>query len=328
MSSWKNLRHRFEHRGLELFAWGIPRLSRRRSVQLGHILGDLACLLDRRGRAVAHANLECAFGDRSTTAERKEIVRASYRNFARTMVDLFWAQNITPANYRDYLRLEGFETLRERNAHSPGGWIAITVHQGNWEWASLALGLAVGPLIIVTENFKNPLLTEIFKHLREVSGHTIIPQEKSMLRLLKAAKRGGGTGMLLDLSLHPTQAATIIEGFGLQMCVSVLHAVLAHRAGTMLVPMETEPLPDGTCRVIAHPPVEWPAGATPQEIAQRCWDVFEPILRANPHGWLWPYKHFRYRPRNATRSYPDYANDSLEFELLLQAIARERDAPT
>jgi lauroyl/myristoyl acyltransferase len=323
MSSWKNFRYRLERRGLELLAWGIPRLSRRGCVKLGLVLGEIAYALDGRGRKVAHANLECVLGDRCTPAQRRKIVRASYRNFARTMLDLFWAQNLTPANYRDYLRLEGFEALRERHARSPGGSVAIGVHEGNWEWVSLALGFAGVPAIVVTENFKNPLLTEVFKRLREVSGHQIIPQENSMLRLLKTVKRGGATGMLLDLSLHPTQAATIIEGFGLKMCVTFLHAILAHRVGTLLIPLETVPLPDGTCRVIAHPPVEWPTGATPHEIAQRCWDVFEPILRANPHGWLWPYKHFRYRPRNATRPYPAYANDSSEFEELLRVTTGE-----
>jgi KDO2-lipid IV(A) lauroyltransferase len=326
MSLWKNLRYRLERGGLDLLAWFIPRLSRRRCVQLGHLLGDLAYALDGRGRTVAYANLECAFGDRYTSAQRRQIVRASYRNFGRTMLDLFWAKNLTPANCRDYLRLEGFEAFRERHARNPGGSIALCVHHGNWEWVSLALGFAGLPATIVVENFKNPLLTEIFKDLREVSGHTIIPQQKSMLRLLKAVKRGGATGMLLDLSLHPTQAATIIEGFGLKLCVTFLHAILAHRAGTLLVPLETIPLPDGTCRVIAHPPLEWPAGATPHEIAQLCWDFFEPMIRANPHSWLWPYKHFRYRPRNATRPYPAYANDSLEFEQLLQAAKREQPA--
>jgi lauroyl/myristoyl acyltransferase len=237
------------------------------------------------------------------------------------MLDLFWAQNLTPANYRDYLRLEGFEALRERHARSPGGSVFLCVHQGNFEWASLACGFEGFGNCVVAENFKNPLLSEVFNRLREVSGQKIIPQENSMLRLLKVVKRGGATGMLLDLNLRPTQAATIIEGFGLKMCVTFLHAILAHRAGTLLIPVETEPLPDGTCRVIAHPPVEWPAGATPHEIAQRCWDIFEPILRAHPHGWLWPYKHFRYRPKNADRPYPFYANESPKFEKLLRTLA-------
>ena len=61
-----------------------------------------------------------------------------------------------------------------------------------------------------------------------------------MLRLLKAVKRGGATGMLLDLNLRPTQAATVIESFGpegLEMCVTFLHAILAQRVGTLLVPV-------------------------------------------------------------------------------------------
>jgi lauroyl/myristoyl acyltransferase len=327
MSPWKRFRYRLERRGLELIAWGIPRLSRRRCVKLALRLGDIAWALDRRGRMVARANVECAFGDRYTLTQQKKIVRNSYRNFARTMLDLFWAQNLTPANYRDYLRLEGFETLYERHARSLGGSIVFCVHQGNWEWASLAFGFAGLPTMIVAENFKNPLVTEIFNRLREVSGHAIIPQENSMLRLLKAAKRGGATGILLDLSIHPIQAATVIEGFGLKMCVTLLHAILAQRAGALLFPVETAPLPDGTCRVIAHPPVEWPVGATPGEIAQRCWDVFEPILRANPHGWLWPYKHFRYRPRNAIHPYPGYANDSSQFEKLLRTTTNEWPVP-
>ncbi len=325
MSRWKNIRYRLERGGLELLAWLIPRLPRRVCIWLSAMCGEIAFACDGQGRAVAEENLECAFGERYSPRQRRQIARASYRNFARTMLDLFWAQNLTAENYRDYLHLEGFETVRERHARSPGGSIAITVHLGNWEWAGLALGFAGIPTFIVAENFKNPLLTETFHRLREVSGNTIIAQENSMLRLLKTVKRGSGTGMLLDLSLHPTQAATIIEGFGLKMCVSFLHAVLAQRAGTLLVPLETIPLPDGTCRVIAHPPVDFPAAATPHEIAQRCWDVFEPILRANPESWLWPYKHFRYRPRDASRPYPAYANDSSDFEKLLRRITNEQD---
>jgi KDO2-lipid IV(A) lauroyltransferase len=327
MSRWKNFRYRLERGGLELLAWSIPRLSRRSCVRLSSVCGEIAFACDRRGRAVALSNLECALGNRFTAPQRRTIVRASYRNFARSMLDLFWARNLTPHNYAEHLRLEGFDEFRERHERSPGGSIGISVHMGNWEWGSLALGFAGISSVMVAEDFKNPLLTEVFNRRREVSGHSIIPQEKSMLRLLKTVRRGSATGMLLDLSVHPTQAATIIEGFGLKMCVTVLHAVLAQRAGTLLIPFETVPLPDGTCRVIAHPPVDYPAGASRHEIAQRCWDIFEPIVRANPERWLWSYKHFRHRPRGATRPYPAYANDAPDFEKLRRRIRNEQTTP-
>ena len=322
---WKSFRYRLERRGLDALAWFFPRLSRARAVKLGVVLGDLAYVLDRRGRAVADGNLECVFGDRLSSDRRRWLVRSSYRNFVRTMLDLFWAPNLTPDNYRTWMKLEGFEALHERHAQSPGGSVFLCVHQGNWEWASLACGFEGFGNVVVAENFKNTLLSDVFNRLREVSGQKIIPQESSMLRLLKTVKRGGATGMLLDLNLPPSQAATIIESFGpggLEMCVTFLHALLAQRAGTLLIPVETEPRADGTCRIVAHPPVAWPEGATVQEIAQCCWDAMEPIIRARPGEWMWSYKHFRYRPKHATRPYPAYANVSSKFEKLRRTVGK------
>lgn len=321
MSRWKSFRHRLERLGIDALAWAIPRLSRRRCVRLANALGAVAYLADWRGRRVALANLECAFGERLTAEQRRETARASYRNFVRTMMDLFWAQNLTPENWHEWMQVEGFVELRERLAAENRGAVFFCVHQGNWEWASLAFGLLGLPTTIVAENFKNPLLTAAFNRRREHTGHRIIAQENSLLRMLKIVKRRGVTGMLIDLNLRPSRAATVIEGFGLKMCVPLLHAVLAERAGALLVPVETQPQPDGTCRIIAHPGVEFPAGATLQEIAQRCWEAFGPALRARPDLWLWPYKHFRYKPKNADRAYPFYANESGKFEKLLQSSA-------
>ena len=141
-------------------------------MKLALVLGDLAYALDGRGRAVARANVECVFGDRLSPRQKRVLVRASFRNFVRTMLDLFWAPNLTPENWSAWLKLEGFEELRARHAQSPGGSILFCVHQGNWEWASLAFGFMGLPTVIVAETFKNPLLTATFKGLREHSGHT------------------------------------------------------------------------------------------------------------------------------------------------------------
>ena len=319
MSPWKRFRYRIEEAGCRLLAWGIPRLPRRVCVALGQAVGALAFRLDARGRAVALGNIESVFGERYSEAERRAMARASYQNFARTMLDLFWAQRLTPKSFRTWMDPAGFDEIRARLAAEKRGAIFMCVHQGNWEWASLACGFLGFGNVVVAENFKNPRLTDLFRRLREHSGQTIIAQENSLLRMLKLAKRGGATGMLIDLNLRPTQAATVIESFGpdgLLMCVPLLHAVLAQRAGAMLVPVETQPRADGTCRIIAHPPLEFPNDASIAEIAQRCWTAFEPLIRARPAEWLWPYKHFRYRPRATPRPYPAYANESGKFEKL------------
>jgi lauroyl/myristoyl acyltransferase len=330
MTRWKSFRYRLEEIGCRLLAAGVPRLSRRACVAIAHSLGTLAYYVDGRGRSVALANLEAVFGDRFSDSERRMLARQSYRNFARTMLDLFWASRLNGHNFAQYLHLEGFEELKQRLEGRSAGAVFFCVHQGNWEWASLAFGFLGLSTSIVAENFKNPLLTSVFSEKREVSGHTIIPQENSLIRLLKVVKRGGWAGLLIDLNLRPSQATTVIKAFeshgdgGLEMCVPVLHALLAQRIGALLIPVETEPLPDGSCRVRAMAPVDWPPGATLQEIAQRCWDAFEPTLQARPGEWLSAYKHFRYRPAEAIRDYPFYSNHSRPFEKLRARLAKER----
>jgi KDO2-lipid IV(A) lauroyltransferase len=319
MSAWKRFRYRLEEYACLLLLWAIPKFSRRACMRAANVLGSLAWRLDRRGRSVALANLECVFGDRYSTTQRMEIAQASYRNFARTMLDLFWLYRDWPRETGYLSQFENFDNVREQMAREKRGSVFLCVHQGNWEWASIACGLLGFGNMVVTENFKNPRLTDVFRRLRQTSGQVIIPQENSLIRMLKVVKRGGPAGMLIDLNLAPSQAATVIEGFGLKMCVPLIHAVMAQRANAMLIPVETQPTADGACRVIAHPEVEWPEGATLQEISQKCWEFFEPIIRERPELWLWPYKHFRYKPRGTTRAYPFYSNESSKFEKLLRS---------
>jgi len=316
MRLWKKIRHHFESLACRTLARSIPMLSRQRCISLAHLLGTLAFHIDRRGRKVAIDNIACAFGDRHSPGERIRIAHASYRNFARTMLDLFWARRLTTENFSDWIRLEGFDELRSTLSQTNRSCVLMCVHQGNWEWANLGTGFFGVHTLTLAENFKNPSLTSVFSTAREHSGMKIIAQENSMLRMLRAALRGQALGMLVDLTLPPTQAATIIEAFGMEICVPILHAVLAQRANTALVPVLTEPLPNGQCRVKALAPVSFPSDASPREIAQRCWNQFEPFLHARPELYLWSYKHFRYRPRHTARRFPAYSNESILFEHL------------
>lgn len=272
-------------------------------------------MLDRRGRNVALANVECALGPARTEEERREIVHASYRNFARTMVDLFWSPALVRPENRHWLRTTGWEVLNERAARERRGVIYVSLHAGNWEWSSLACGFGGPGAIAVAEHFKNPGLDAIFKNLREVTGQTIIPQENSMLRMLRTVKRGGRTAFLCDLSVPPSQAATIVRAFGLEMSASILHAVLAQRADAIVACVDTYPQRDGSCEARLSI-LECPAGATLREIAQACWDHFEPRLLREPGLWMWAYKHFRYRPGNGKAAYPFYANAWSAFDQL------------
>ncbi|HMJ04729.1 MAG TPA: lysophospholipid acyltransferase family protein [Chthoniobacterales bacterium] len=310
--AWKKIRYRLEWLALMAGLKLVPLLSRRACYRLAGAAGALAAKFDRRGREVASANLEAAFGSQFSPARRAEIVRESYQHFARTMLDLFWSPRLSRENFAQYFEFEGIERAQAEIAPSHS-CIVGAFHYGNFEWLSLACGWLGFPSAITTQEFKNPLLDGFFQKLREQSGHATVPREGAIIKLYKVLRKKGRAALLVDTTLPPHHPTVVIECFGLKTIVTVAHAWLQDRTGVPIIPLYCEPLPGGRYRVVAQPKVQPPKGATHQEIAQACWDSFEPVVRQNPAPWLWAYKHWRYRPAGAT-GYPFYAQESSAFE--------------
>jgi Kdo2-lipid IVA lauroyltransferase/acyltransferase len=317
-SVWKKIRYRLEWLGLLIAAKLVPLLSREACYRLALALGALMSILDRHGSKVALSNLEVAFGDRFTPIERERIARESFQYFARTMLDLLWSPRLTAENFSKYIELENFE---ETQRHGPERSIMIACyHYSNFEWLSLACGYLDLQGAIISQEFKNSLLDPIFKHLREQSGHELIPRQGGIVRLYKVLRRKGRTALLVDLTLHPKMPSVAIDCFGLKTSVTSAHAWLNEQTGAPIIPAHTEPLPNGRYRLVFHPKVETD-GQSYQQIAQACWNSFEPYLRKNPAPWLWMYKHWRYKPATADRPYPFYARPHRRFDKRISGIA-------
>jgi KDO2-lipid IV(A) lauroyltransferase len=310
---WKKFRYRLEWLAVKAGGALVPLLSRKACSRLGQFVGNLAAKLDKRNFRVALSNLEAAFGDTFSPAQREEIARESYRQFARTVFDLFWIPALTPENFWRYADFEGLERLRAEIAPTNRCIFAV-FHYGNFEWLSPGVAWAVAPTHVVTQEFKNPLLDDIFRRLREHAGHTSVPRHRAVARLYRTLRKNGRAALLVDTTLAPHHPTVVIDCFGLKTIVTVAHAWLYEHTGAPLIPIYCEPLPEGRWRIVARPRVEISPGATHQEIAQACWNAFEPVVRQNPAPWLWMYKHWRYKPIAAQRAYPFYAQESPFFE--------------
>ena len=276
-------------------------------------------IFDRHRYEVALNNLEVAFGEQLSIQERRKIARESFQHFARTMVDLLWSPRLTPENFSRYIEFENLEETARGTGPERSIMIAC-YHYSNFEWLSLACGFLDLKGTIISQEFKNSLLDPIFKKLREQSGHELIPRERGLVRLYKVLRRKGRTALLVDLTVPPSQTAVAIDCFGLKTSVTSAHTWLHERTGVPIVPAHCEPLPDGRYRIIFHPKIEATAEMTHQQIAQACWDSFEPLIRKNPGAWLWMYKHWRFQPKDAARKYPFYANTSPHFEKLKKRL--------
>lgn len=316
-SRWKRFRYKIEWLALSAAAKSVPLLSRKVCFGLAQFLGALTSILDRQGRRVALSNLETAFGDQLSILQRKRIVRGSYQHFARTMLDFLWSPRLTAENFSRYIEVQNFDET-ERAGGPERNVIIACYHYSNFEWLGLVGGFLGFFTTVITQEFKNSSLDAIFKKIREQTGHVTIPRERGIIRLYKTLRRKGRTALLVDLTVPPRQGAVAIECFGLKTSVTSAHAWLHEQTGTAIVPAHCEPLPGGRYRVIVHPKIENTAGMNHQQIAQACWNSFEPYVRRNPAPWLWMYKHWRYFPASPDRVYPFYAQFSPEFDALVR----------
>lgn len=319
----KKLRYFFETlivRAMELL---LPRLPRHVLLSFARFAGTLAWLADTDGRTTAMENLRAAYGGTLDREARRRIVRRSYQNFGRTFADLFWASRLTHDNWQGLITHEEEDPAAIEEAVKKGG-LWVTAHFGNFEMAGLAWGFLGVPMTTVAQDFKNPGLTPIFQRLRANSGHSLIPQQGAVVRLMKVLARRGKIAMLTDLNMRPSRATAIIDCFGLKTCVTTVHAMLAQRLGLMIFPAVCLPQPDGGYHLKTFAPIHAPAGEDVAHAAQRCWDVFEKEIRKQPELWMWMYKHWRYLPtEDPDPAYPAYANRSAPFRKLIAGLEPE-----
>jgi KDO2-lipid IV(A) lauroyltransferase len=317
-SRWKRIRYRLEWLGLVLATKLIPLCSRKLCYRIAQTAGALLSIVDRDRYQIALSNLEAAFGGAFSLEQRRKMARESFQHFARTMIDLFWSPRLTQENFSQFIELQNFgETARDTGPER--SLMIACYHYSNFEWLSLACGFLDLKGTIISQEFKNPSLDPIFKKLREQSGHELVPRDRGIMRLYKVLRRKGRTALLVDLTVPPSQGAVAVNCFGLKTSITSAHAWLHERTGVPIVPAHCEPLANGRYRLVFHPKIANTADMTHQEIAQACWNSFEPYVCKNPAPWLWMYKHWRYRPANPDRPYPFYSNFYRPFENMLAA---------
>lgn len=284
----------------------LPCLPRHVIFRASRLLGSLASTLPIRERRVALANLELVYGNSLSEAEKKNIIRDSFRTVALMVLDCFWFTRRTEARLRDYVQFDpSFEVYRKTRPA-----VVVTSHFGNWEVLGLAVALHGHPCVSVAASLPNPKLDRILNRFRQLTGQRIVPKEGSLRRLLGALKNGERVTFLLDQNTLPRQGGEFVKFFGRDVPISRAAAELSMRTGAPVVLIFCAPTDDGhyAVNVLGRLyPEEW--GRDSREFNQAIANGIEKQVRSNPVPWNWTYKRWKYIPPGGPReSYPYYAN--------------------
>ncbi len=283
----------------------IPPLSLGASLRLSRWIADTAYLFDRRGKAIAAANLRVMFGSRMTPARERALTRRSYRNMARVMVNVFWMSRDTLNRIHDQVAFEP-SVLEALRAHRPA--ITVSAHLGNWEILSQAVVASGIPIMSVAKLIGTPEMTAQLTAMRSTIGQQIVPADGALRRLMHALKHDTCIGLLIDQHTHTWEGGTWVKFFGLSVGISLAPAALSRKLRVPILFAWSRPLKDGRYRIepgeifLPDPAVD------DQSRTQQLIAAFERIIRRHPSLWCLNYRRWRHiLPDDDPALYPFYA---------------------
>lgn len=281
---------------LWVVALGVNLMPARMARGLGDWLGFAWATLLPIRRKVALANIGWAFPDQSV-AWRKEQIKAMYRHFGRSFVELARFAPWGPERLLRGVEIEGAEHLKEAVVGGRGV-LVLTAHLGNWELLARMGTVAGRPLSIVTRRFRSPAAEWTWRLLRR-GGPRLLVASGSARAIVAALGRGELVGYVLDQHSPPGRAVRVpFFGHGAATCKDL--ARLAVLTGAPVVPIFTWRGADGRHRIRVEPAVEL---ASTGDAASRRWENtarftgrIEAAVRAHPDQWLWIHRRWKPPP--------------------------------
>jgi KDO2-lipid IV(A) lauroyltransferase len=286
---------------LHLLAWTPLRLL----YVYADVLHFFAYHVLRWRLALARRNIAGAFPE-LRPEEREAILRQSYRQMARTLMEMIWASRAPAAELGRRVQFDNPELIEKYQ--SKVSVVLLTAHVCNWEWLLLAAGARFDvPIDAVYKPLRLRAVENFTRAMRARFGGQPIPIDQVLFELLKRGAQARGYGLLADQTplkhtpkywirflnrdtaffLGPERLARYLDG-------PVLYVEMRRtQAGHYRVHMQ----------VLAEPPYDDPElGAHLAEAYAR---RLEATIRAQPSDWLWIHNKWKY-PRPA----PDAAADA------------------
>jgi len=264
----------------------------------GESLGALAYRLDRKHREIAKENLQRAFNGQLSQSAINALVRSTFINLGRTVVETCRIPKIDRENFRRLIEIEGYEHYQKAKERGRGV-IYITAHLGSWELLPVASALAGEPLWIVARPLDNPYLDKAINHLRGGCGTKVLPKKRAMRGVLGALNRGGSVGILIDQNIT-LKEGVFVDFFGRPACTALAPALLALRTDASVLPAAIFRCGRDRHRIVVGEEISLiRTGQLAADLVANTTaftKAIEAFVRREPAQWLWVHRRWKTQP--------------------------------
>jgi len=288
------MKHELEAMLVNLLAAAVTRMSWRRSLGLGSLLGDIAWHLRLR-RKVAEDNLKRAF-PYLTTADRTRILIEHYRELGQVACEYPRMGELVRAPASAVVaELDGFEHLEAVRAGGRGT-ILLTGHYGNFELLGAWLG-RMHPVSFVIKSMSNPLVERLVTGWRRAAGVELIPLGSGLRRVFEALKENRWVAMVADQDAH--EKGVFVPFFGRPASTPVGPAEIALRTGAPILMGFVVRRRDGRHTLTVTPPIEAPPPGSANAamlLTAAHTERLERWVRRHPEMWFWLHRRWKTAP--------------------------------
>jgi len=316
----------------------IPRnLAHAAGEKLGELMFRVACWNSRRAQNGAGKppqktrrvfidlslqrsleDLGYAFGSSMSHGEMRELVRKSYRNAGRSLIEVLRIPKLPVSKLLSLVDTDSFEPVRQVLDRGKG-LIILTSHLGAWEvLASYLVHNLDRPLCAIVQRQRFSPYNSILSSIRNQGSQLkIIYQDDGARPVLAALRQNLPVVILADLDM-PKLTGVYVQFFGRPAYTPVGPAALARTTGAGMVPVcirwkagsSADP---ASLRHQVHILPEIDLVRTPDKKAdiqantQRWTEAIEGIIREYPEQWIWFHRRWRTQSTAAAPGRPGAA---------------------
>jgi lauroyl/myristoyl acyltransferase len=282
-----------------LAAWKLVRtLPEPMAFTLGWAGGLLYLRVDRDRREALTANLAQVLGPGTRPRQLRRAVRRGFVSYGRYWVEAFRLEDLSPADIRERLRIEGREHIDTALAGGRGA-IFASPHIGNWDAGGAWLAAVGYPATAVVERLQPRELYERFAVYRRALGMELLPLDdgtETLRGVVRALRAGRLACLVCDRDL--TGGGLEVRLFGGTAVMPGGPATIALKTGAPLLPCTVyHDRRPGHWRAVVHPPlVPERSGDTRKDtlaLTQRLAEEFEGLIAAAPTQWHVLSSYFR-----------------------------------
>ncbi len=249
-------------------------------------------------RKVALQNLESAFGETLSRAERTRIARRMGYHLALNYLEFLTLPFLDRPRLISKFQWEGRHHLE--NARAKGhGVLVLCAHIGAFDLLAAAAAAEGLPLHIVSRTPRSPLAREIWMGYRAAAGIRILPERGSVFAVLRALRQGHIVVFMLDQNMHADRGV-FVQFFDRPACTLDSLAVLALRTRAPVIPVFTRRLSPRRHLVRCLPEVTGNINggqhARIVAMTQTFTHLIEAEVRTTPDQWLWVHRRWKTQP--------------------------------